>query len=311
MNGMKLRATGRALPSVALSNDDMCKFVDTNDEWITTRTGIRQRYHCTGEENTTTLAIAAAKQALERSGIAKEELGCLIVATSTAVYAMPSLSCLVHQALELPEGIPVMDVGAACAGYLYALEVARGLLVTQEKRYAMVVGAEQLSAVTDMTDRGTCVLLGDGAGAAVYELEPEMEYVSTQGSRGSMAINVAGPKREGYLHMDGQDVFRFATTILPQCANELLEKSGLTIDDVDWIVCHQANSRILASSARRLGAPLEKFYMNLDRVGNTCAASIPLCLDEMMEQDLLKEGQRIMMIGFGGGLTWAGAMMKV
>lgn len=311
MNGMKLRATGRALPVKALSNDDMRQFVDTSDEWITSRTGIRQRYFCGEGESATTLAIAAAKQALERSGLAPEEIGCLMVATSSGEYAMPSTACLVHGALGLREDIPVMDVGAACAGFLYALEAARGLLLANGSRYALVIGTEQMSRLQDMTDRGVCVLFGDGAGAAIFELDPEAEYVSVQGTRSDLAITVGGPQKQAFMQMDGQAVFRFATTILPKCAQDLLAKGGKTMEDVDWVVCHQANERILASSIRRLGAPAEKFYKNLDRYGNTSAASIPMCLDEMMEQGLLTSGQRIIMVGFGGGLTWAGAMLTV
>ena len=310
MNGMKLRATGRALPVKALSNDDMRQFVDTSDEWITSRTGIRQRYFCGEGESATTLAIAAAKQALERSGLAPEEIGCLMVATSSGEYAMPSTACLVHGALGLREDIPVMDVGAACAGFLYALEAARGLLLANGSRYALVIGTEQMSRLQDMTDRGVCVLFGDGAGAAIFELDPEAEYVSVQGTRSDLAITVGGPQKQAFMQMDGQAVFRFATTILPKCAQDLLAKGGKTMEDVDWVVCHQANERILASSIRRLGAPAEKFYKNLDRYGNTSAASIPMCLDEMMEQGLLTSGHRIIMVGFGGGLTWAGVMLK-
>ena len=289
----------------------MRQFVDTSDEWITSRTGIRQRYFCGEGESTTTLAIAAGRQALERSGLAPEEIGCLLVATSSGEYAMPSTACLVHGALGLPEDIPAMDVGAACAGFLYALEAARGLLLARGGRYAMVIGAEQMSYLQDMSDRSVCVLFGDGAGAAIFELDPEAEYVSVQGTRSDLAITVGGPQRKGSMQMDGQAVFRFATTILPRCAQELLDKGGKTMEDVDWVVCHQANERILASSIRRLGAPAEKFYKNLDRYGNTSAASIPMCLCEMMEQGLLKTGQRIIMVGFGGGLTWAGAMLTV
>ena len=311
MNGMKLRAAGRALPQKALSNEDMRQYVDTSDEWIATRTGIRQRYFCGEGENTTTLAIAAAKQALERSGLAAEEIGCLLVATSSGEYAMPSTACLVHAALGLRENIPVMDVGAACAGFLYALEAARGLLLANGERYALIVGAEQMSFLQDMTDRSVCVLFGDGAGAAVFEMDAQAEYVSVQGTRGDLAITVGGPQRKAYMQMEGQAVFRFATTIIPQCVQALLQKGGKTLEDVDWVVCHQANERILASSIRKLGASAEKFYKNLDRYGNTSAASIPLCLCEMMEQGLLQEGQRVIMVGFGGGLTWAGAMLTV
>ena len=311
MNGMRLRATGRALPVKALDNEAMRQFVDTSDEWITSRTGIRQRYFCGEGESTTTLAIAAAKQALERSGLAPEEIGCLLVATSSGEYAMPSTACLVHGALGLREDIPVMDVGAACAGFLYALEVARGLLLAGGGKYAMVIGAEQMSFLQDMTDRGVCVLFGDGAGAAIFELEADAEYVSVQGSRGDLAITVGGPQRKAFMQMDGQAVFRFATTILPKCAQDLLAKGGKTMEDVDWVVCHQANQRIIDSSVRKLGVPAEKFYKNLDRFANTSAASIPLALAEMKESGKLEKDQRVIMCGFGGGLTWAGVMMKI
>lgn len=311
MNGLKLLSTGRALPREALSNDSMRQFVDTSDEWITSRTGISQRYFCGEGESTTTLAIEAARLALERSGIAPEDVGCVLVATSSGEYAMPSTACLVHAALGLPEDIPAMDVGAACAGFLFAMETARGLLVTSGRRYALIIGAEQMSSVLDMSDRNTCVLFGDGAGAAMFELVPDAEYTSVQGVRGSDAIRVGGPRRTQPMTMDGQAVFRFAVSTLPQCVNDLLQKASLTTDDVDWVICHQANVRILDSSIRRLKMPAEKFYKNLDRYANTSAASIPIALDEMNEKGLLKSGQRIILVGFGGGLTWAGAMLRV
>ena len=311
MNGLKLLSTGRALPREALSNDSMRQFVDTSDEWITSRTGISQRYFCGEGESTTTLAIEAARLALERSGVAPEDVGCVLVATSSGEYAMPSTACLVHAALGLPEGIPAMDVGAACAGFLFAMETARGLLVTSGRRYALIIGAEQMSSVLDMGDRNTCVLFGDGAGAAMFELVPDAEYTSVQGVRGSDAIRVGGPRRTQPMAMDGQAVFRFAVSTLPQCVNDLLQKASLTTDDVDWVICHQANVRIIDSSIRRLKMPAEKFYKNLDRYANTSAASIPIALDEMNEKGLLKSGQRIILVGFGGGLTWAGAMLRV
>lgn len=312
MNGMRLRAAGRALPVKALTNEDMRQFVDTSDEWITTRTGIRQRYFCGEGESTTTLAIAAAKQALERSGLAPEEIGCLLVATSSGEYAMPSTACLVHGALGLAEGIPVMDVGAACAGFLYALETARALLMAQGARYAMVIGAEQMSFLQDMTDRGVCVLFGDGAGAAVFALDGQREYTSVQGTRSDPAIRSGCPgiTRQVPMQMDGQAVFRFAAAIIPKCVQDLFAKGGKTMEDVDWVVCHQANERILDASIRRLGGG-EKFYKNIGRYANTSAASIPIALDEMNEQGLLREGQRVVMVGFGGGLTWAGVMLCI
>lgn len=191
------------------------------------------------------------------------------------------------------------------------METARGLLLANDKRYALVIGAEQMSAVLDMQDRNTCVLFGDGAGAAVFELCKDAPYEHVVGVRGDTLIRVGGPCREQRMTMDGQAVFRFAVTTIPQCVNELCQKAGVTPDDVDWVICHQANVRILDASIRRLGMPAEKFYRNLDRYANTSAASIPLALDEMREKGLLQSGQRIILVGFGGGLTWAGVMMEV
>ena len=310
MNGLRLIGAGKALPSRVLDNEAMTQYVETSDEWITTRTGIRQRYFCGEGENTTTLAIEAAKNALADSGVDKSEIGCLLVATSSGEYAMPSTACLVHKALELPENIPVMDIGAACAGFLYAVDTARALLLAHGGKYAIVVGAEQMSHVLDMTDRNTCVLFGDGAGAAVLALEEDAEYYSVVGSRGDLAIQVGGPLRSIPMTMDGQNVFRFAVSTLPMCVDKLLEKSGLTLEDVDWVVCHQANQRIIDASIRRLGVPAEKFYKNLDRFANTSAASVPLAIAEMKESGKLVSGQRVIMVGFGGGLTWAGVMMQ-
>lgn len=310
MNGFRLIGAGKALPSRILDNEAMTAYVETSDEWITTRTGIRQRYFCGENENTTTLAIEAAKNALADSGVDKSEIGCLIVATSSGEYAMPSTACLVHKALELPQDIPVMDVGAACAGFLYAVDTARALLMAHGGKYAIVVGAEQMSHVLDMTDRNTCVLFGDGAGAGVFALESDGEYTSVVGTRGDLAIQVGGPLRDIHMTMDGQNVFRFAVSTIPMCVEKLLEKSGLTLEDVDWVVCHQANQRIIDASIRRLGVPAEKFYKNLDRFANTSAASIPLAIAELKESGKLVSGQRVIMVGFGGGLTWAGVMLK-
>ena len=311
MNGLRLLGTGRALPARALDNDAMTAWVDTSDEWITTRTGIRQRYFCEGGESTTTLAVKAARRALVSSGLEAGAIDCLLVATSSGEYAMPSTACLVHKALGLREDIPVMDVGAACAGFLYAVDTARALLLAHGGRHALVVGAEQMSHLLDMTDRNTCVLFGDGAGAAVLALEADAEYACVLGTRGDMAIRVGGPRREQPMAMDGQSVFRFAVSTIPACVEQLLEKTGLTLADVDWVVCHQANQRIIDASVRRLGVPAEKFYKNLDRYANTSAASIPLALDELRESGKLLPGQRVIMVGFGGGLTWAGVMLRV
>ena len=311
MNGLKLLGTGYALPTRVLDNDAMTAYVETSDEWITTRTGIRQRHFCGEGESTTTLAIEAARKALEDSGLDKSEIGCVIVATSSGEYVMPSTACLVHKALALREDIPVFDLGAACAGFLYAVDAARAMLLAHGGRAALVIGAEQMSQLLDMADRNTCVLFGDAAGAAVFALDEDAEYAYVCGTRGDMAIQVGGPRRTLPMTMEGQNVFRFAVSTIPATVEELLEKTGKTLDEVDWVVCHQANQRIIDASVRRLGVPAEKFYKNLDRYANTSAASIPLALAEMKESGKLKSGQRVILVGFGGGLTWAGVMLRV
>ena len=311
MNGLKLLGTGYALPTRVLDNDAMTAYVETSDEWITTRTGIRQRHFCGEGESTTTLAIEAARKALDDSGLDKSEIGCVIVATSSGEYVMPSTACLVHKALALREDIPVFDLGAACAGFLYAVDTARAMLLSHGGRAALVIGAEQMSQLLDMADRNTCVLFGDAAGAAVFALDEDAEYAYVCGTRGDMAIQVGGPRRTLPMTMEGQNVFRFAVSTIPSTVDELLEKTGKTLDEVDWVVCHQANQRIIDASVRRLGVPAEKFYKNLDRYANTSAASIPLALAEMKESGKLKSGQRVILVGFGGGLTWAGVMLRV
>ena len=311
MNGLKLLGTGYALPTRVLDNDAMTAYVETSDEWITTRTGIRQRHFCGEGESTTTLAIEAARKALDDSGLDKSEIGCVIVATSSGEYVMPSTACLVHKALALREDIPVFDLGAACAGFLYAVDAARAMLLAHGGRAALVIGAEQMSQLLDMADRNTCVLFGDAAGAAVFALDEDSEYAYVCGTRGDMAIQVGGPRRTLPMTMEGQNVFRFAVSTIPATVEELLEKTGKTLDEVDWVVCHQANQRIIDASVRRLGVPAEKFYKNLDRYANTSAASIPLALAEMKESGKLKSGQRVILVGFGGGLTWAGIMLRV
>ena len=311
MNGLKLLGTGYALPTRVLDNDAMTAYVETSDEWITTRTGIRQRYFCGEGESTTTLAIEAARKALDDSGLDKSEIGCVIVATSSGEYVMPSTACLVHKALALREDIPVFDLGAACAGFLYAVDAARAMLLAHGGRAALVIGAEQMSQLLDMADRNTCVLFGDAAGAAVFALDEDAEYAYVCGTRGDMAIQVGGPRRTLPMTMEGQNVFRFAVSTIPATVEELLEKTGKTLDEVDWVVCHQANQRIIDASVRRLGVPAEKFYKNLDRYANTSAASIPLALAEMKESGKLTSGQRVILVGFGGGLTWTGIMLRV
>ena len=309
MNGLQLIATGGALPSRTVTNDDLSRMVDTSDAWIATRTGIRTRHWCTEDESAATLAIAAAKQALERSGLAPADIGCCVCATLSAPDATPSVACQVQRALGLPEDRPALDVNAACSGFVYGTAVARGLLATLGGTYALVVGCEALSRLMDPTDRSTCVLFGDGAGAAIYE-RSDAPFAITLGARGDAAIHVGGPDRSGSapITMDGKAVFRFAVDALPKSLNRILDETHLTLEDVDWVVCHQANSRIIDHCIKHLHADPTKFYKNMDRHGNTSAASIPVALNELAETGKLTPGQRVACIGFGGGLTWGGML---
>ena len=313
MNGLQLIATGGALPGRTVTNEELSRTVDTSDEWITTRTGIRARHWCGENESAATLAIAAAKQALSRSGLAPADIGCCICATLSAPDATPSVACKIQAALSLPENCPALDVNAACSGFLYGTAVARGLLATMGGRYALVVGCEALSRLIDPTDRSTCVLFSDGAGAAVFELTAApVPFAVTLGARGDAAIHAGGPSREGSapITMDGKAVFRFAVDALPRCLHAVLEETGKTLDELDWVVCHQANSRIIDHCVRALKADPAKFYKNMERHGNTSAASIPVALNELAESGQLKPGQLLACIGFGGGLTWGGMIVE-
>lgn len=312
MSGLHIISTGRCLPKNVVTNDKLSETVDTNDEWIRTRTGIAQRYFCTEEDNAF-LATGAAKQALERAGIDKNELAAVIVATLTGDYATPSVACLVQRNLGLPTDIPVFDVNAACTGFLYGLQIAKGMLMQSNKRYCLLVGSEDLSRVLDFDDRSVCVLFGDGAAAVVLELSEHHCYYSVLGAEGDADILYcpgAGSKEKQAVHMRGQEVFRFAVNAIPKCVNRLFEMSGLTIEDMDYVVCHQANERIIKFAIKKMKAPPEKFYMNLQKYGNTSAASIPIALDEMMTDGLIHEGMKVLCIGFGAGLTWGGAILE-
>ncbi len=313
MNGFQLLATGGALPGRTVTNDDLSRMVDTSDDWITSRTGIRTRHWCTEGESAATLAIAAAKQALARSGLAPADIACCICATLSAPDATPSVACQVQAALGLPETCPALDINAACSGFLYGTAVARGLLATLGGQYALVIGCEALSRLMDSADRSTCVLFGDGAGAAIFELAADpTPFAVMLGARGDAAIHAGGPSRAGSapITMDGRAVFRFAVDALPKCLHAVLDETQLTLDDLSWVVCHQANSRIIDHCVKALQADPAKFYKNMDRHGNTSAASIPVALNELAESGQLQPGQLLACIGFGGGLTWGGAIFQ-
>ena len=311
MSAPKILSTGRCLPARVVTNDDLSRMVETSDEWVFSRTGIHARHFC-GEESGLDLALGAARQALDRSGLTPGDIGVCLVATFTPDYASPSLSCLLQKELGMGEDTLCFDLNAACAGFLYGLKTAHALLLDSPRPYALLVGAEVISRVLDMTDRNTCVLFGDGAGAAVLRREERANWHTVFGSRGdpeSIWVQGPGPERAA-VHMDGKAVFRFAVEVVENSIRQLLAAEGCQINDVDLVVCHQANARIIDHVAKKRKAREGLFYKNMDRYGNTSAASVPIALDELSQAGVLKEGMRVLTVGFGGGLTWAGALLR-
>ena len=313
MTGLEILGTGRCLPQRCVTNDDMARMVETSDEWISTRTGIRQRYFCGEDEGVVSLSAGAARKALEKAGVSADQLGLILTATFTPDSFTPSVACQVHEALGCTAAIPCFDLNAACTGFIYALETARSLLMAGSAgEYALVIGAECISRVLDMEDRSTCVLFGDGAAAAVVRLA-DLPYACVLGGRGEAAglhANSLLPGQNRTLFMDGRAIFRFAVDIIPKCLNQLFEESGTSLEQVDHVVCHQANSRIIDHVVKKLGAPADKFYKNMHRYGNTSAASIPLALDEMLESGAIQPGQTVACVGFGAGLTWGAVLLR-
>lgn len=310
MKGLRIVATGRYLPEHVVTNEDMCKIVESSDEWITTRTGVKTRRHVR-EENTSDLAYHAAKAALAKAGITPDQLCCCVACSVSPDAISPTIASYMQNRLGLPDDIPCFDMNAGCSGFIYGMQVCRGFLMQDERRpYALLIGAEALSQVTDFKDRSTCILFGDGAGVAVLTLG-ENRYESIQGARGETTITIGGDRDvRPVIHMDGQAVFRFAVESFLRATDTLLTRTGLTLDDIRWFIPHQANRRIVETAAKRLGQPMDKFYLNIDRYGNTSAASIPIAMDEMQEQGLLRRGEKIICVAFGSGLTWGGTLLE-
>ena len=311
MSAPRILATGRCLPERVVTNQELCRTVDTSDEWVFSRTGIHQRYFCQSETGLD-LALGAARQAMERAGLTAADIGVCLAGTFTPDHASPSTACLLQKELGLREDTICFDVNAACAGFLYGLKTAHALLPDAPRPCALVVGAEVISRVMDHNDRNTCVLFGDGAGAVVLRRDEDRAWHTVFGSRGDYSIQVQGPgPLPSAIHMDGKAVFRFAVEVVEKSIRQLLAAEGLSsVNDLDLVVCHQANARIIDFVAKRLGAREGLFYKNMDRYGNTSAASIPIALDELTETGALRPGMRIVTVGFGGGLTWAGALLR-
>jgi len=322
-DGIKILGTGSSVPNFEVPNDEFSKFIETDDTWITERTGIKTRRFVSEGESSLTLCIDACEKAIAQAGVSKEDIGLVIVGTCTADYITPSMACLLQGHMELPEKIMAFDLNAACSGFVYSLNAARLLLKSMPNKYALVVGVEVLSRVLDYTDRGSCILFGDGAGAAVVRLSDESPFVFDSGSIGGaeslnipMAYQIDNPftKKAGDTHaqvvnINGNDVYRFVQDAFPKSALEVFEKAQIAPSEIDHYVCHQANLRILVASAKRLGVPLDKFFVNIDKYGNTSAASVAIALDELTKSGKLIRGQKIMLAGFGGGLTYGTAYM--
>ena len=313
MNGIKIKGTGRCVPEKSVTNDDQARIVDTSDQWITTRTGTRRRHHCATETHAN-LCAGAAKAALARARVAPEQIGACIVATVSADTAVPSAACLLQRELGLPEDIPCFDLNAACTGFLYALHTMECLLNASPRKFGLVVGAEVLSRLINWEDRGTCILFGDGAGAAVVECREGWPSIgAVLGSRGDdELLRLPGLEagERSFIQMDGTKVFKFAVETVPRCMDQVLQKAGMTAEDVDFFVFHQANARIIDLAVRKYRIPTEKYYKNIQEYGNTSAASIPLVLSELEEQGKVGPGSRVLAVGFGGGLTWGGALIE-
>lgn len=315
---------GMYVPEKILTNADIERIVDTSDEWITARTGIKQRHIASSSESASTLAIAAGRQALERAGIEGKDLGLIMVATVCADYPFPATANLVQHALGAQCG--AFDLQAACSGFLYALSVAHQFVANGSAKHVLVIGVEVLSKVVDYTDRSTCVLFGDGAGAVVLSASsqpggllgftigsdgarPELLWIPAGGSA-EPATEETIRERRNFVQMQGGEVFKFATRIMGTAMEEALASAGLTTDDMDLFIPHQANLRIIEAASKRLNLPPEKVFVNIQNYGNTSAAAIPIALCEAIDQGRIYPGARLGMVAFGAGLTWAAAVVE-
>ena len=316
-----ITGTGSALPAKCVTNADLAARVDTSDEWIVERTGIRQRYIADDSETTSTLATAAARNALEAAGVDAQEIGLIVLATATPDHTFPATATQVQAALGCGGGV-AFDVQAVCSGFLYALATADSLLRTGMATKALVIGSETFSRILDWDDRTTCVLFGDGAGAVVLEAKDVAadgpgilaSRLHADGQHKDMLYVDGGPSTTGTvgkLRMKGREVFRHAVVNLASVLKEVLEESGTNAADIDWVVPHQANARILDATARKLDLPAEKVVVTVDRHANTSAASVPLALDTAMRDGRIKPGDLVMFEAMGGGFTWGASLARM
>jgi len=323
--GVRILSIGSYLPARILTNEDLERMVETSDEWIVERTGIKERHIAAPEEATSDLAYNASLRAIEKAGITPEQIDGIIVATASPDYLFPATACILQAKLGAKNAM-CFDIEAACPGFVYALEIARGLLSLPNYRYILIVGAETLSRLVDFTDRNTCVLFGDGAGAAIVtkddsESDVLASYLKGNGEVHELLKLPAGAARkpaseetvrmrEHYIKMQGREVFKYAVTGMQEAAEKVLERAGLTATDIDWLVPHQANIRIIDATRERLRIPWDKVYVNIEKTGNTSAASIPIALAEMDERGLLERGQRVLLVSFGAGFIYGAILLK-
>ncbi|MEW6661272.1 MAG: beta-ketoacyl-ACP synthase III [Bacillota bacterium] len=316
---------GMYVPPQVVTNKDFEKIVDTSDDWIVSRTGIRERRRASQEMSTSDMCMEAAVMALEDAGVAAEEVDLIIVGTVTPDYLFPATACLVQKRLGATRAA-AFDLEAGCTGFVYGLTVGQQFIVAGMYKTVLVIGAETLSRVSNWADRSTCVLFGDGAGAAVLQAVPEGYGIlsSTLGSDGDLEEALIQPGggakmpaslesvQQGLhtIHMRGSDVFKFAVRVMGEAALEAIEKAGLTKDQIDFLIPHQANNRIVEAALRRLNLPWEKVYVNLDRYGNMSAASVPVALCEALREGKIKQGDIVVLVAFGAGLTWAASVIR-
>jgi 3-oxoacyl-[acyl-carrier-protein] synthase III len=315
---------GTSVPERVLTNHDLAAMVDTSDEWILSRTGIRERRIVGDRDSTTSLATAAARQALERAGVTPEDLDLIVVGTATPDDFLVAQAAMVQA--ELGGSAGAFDVGAACAGFVTALSVGTQFILSDTYERVLVIGVDTLTRYIDYTDRSTCVLFGDGAGAVVLESSTAERgllstVIGTDGA-GHKHLYVPGmahlvpesadlfPEYRPYLQMNGKEVFRFAVQVMGEASAEVIAKAGLSYDDVDMLIPHQANLRIIDAAARRLSLPREKVWVNVDRFGNTSAASVPIALGEAADAGRISEGDNLVLVAFGAGLAWAAGLVR-
>jgi 3-oxoacyl-[acyl-carrier-protein] synthase-3 len=323
--GSRIVATGRATPRTAVSNDDLSRRIDTSDEWIRTRTGIGARYLMRSGESLVDVAADASRTALERAGLKPSDLDAIVVGTVSSEYAFPSFACSLQTALGADQ-IPAFDVAAACSGFVYALSVADSSIRAGDYRRVLVVGTDALSTMVDWNDRRTCVLFGDGAGAAMLVAEPgqrgilgsllrssgkywDLLSVRATGTRASLDSEIHRNPDDA-IKMKGPELFKIAVKSMEEVSRDVAERAGVQLSDVSLIVPHQANLRIINAVADRLKLPPEKVFTNVDRYGNTSAASVPIALDEALEQKRIRDNDLIMLCACGGGLTWGANLLR-